>query len=379
MKKLSEKLTVIIFFAAIIILALLVIILPKKTFSDIENRSLSGFPKVNLTTIENKKAMDGIESYISDHFPLRIFWVKTKTAVEVAIGKREINDVYISAERLMQKITEPDEAAINGNINGINAFSNRFEIPVYVVLAPTSAGIYTENIPFDAPNLNQKKYIENVYNLLDEAVTPIQIFDDFYKQKDDYIYYRTDHHWTTKGAFIAYENAAVKMGFTPLSEYDYTVENAADNFYGSLYSKVLYDEVSPDEITIYNSNSGVKITGMNVYENLESDPILYDNIYLRDYLTARNKYPVFLGENQPIVKINSTSLGGKLLVIKDSYANSFVPFLTEHFSEIILIDMRYINISLDEFLDMNEFDSVLFLYNTVSFNTDNNLRKLEAE
>jgi hypothetical protein len=323
--------------------------------------------------------MDGIESFISDHFPLRIFWVKTKTAVEVAIGKREINDVYISSKRLMQKITEPDTATVNGNINGINTFANRFDIPVYVMIAPTAAGIYAENIPFDAPNLDQKKYIENMYNLLDDSIAPIEIFDDLYSQKSDYIYYRTDHHWTTNGAFVAYENAAEKMGFSPLSEKDFTIENAAENFHGSLYSKVLYDGVSPDEISIFHNNSGVKITGMNVYENLESEPIFYDSIYLRDYLSARNKYPVFLGENQPMVKINSTSDGGKLLVIKDSFANSFIPFLTEHYSEITLLDMRYINISLDDFLDMNEFDSVLYLYNTVSFNTDNNLRKLEAE
>ncbi|MDR0944154.1 MAG: hypothetical protein LBM41_06440 [Ruminococcus sp.] len=377
MKKLSDNVTVIIFFTAIIVFALLVIFLPKNSFSDIENRLLSGFPKVNLTTIENKKAMDGIENFISDHFPLRIFWVKTKTTAEVAIGKREINDVYISSERLMQKITDADEAVINGNINGINAFSKHFGIPSYVMLVPTAAGIYTENIPFDAPNLDQKSYIENIYNLLDETVTPIKIFDDLYLQKEDYIYYRTDHHWTARGAFFAYENAAEKMGFSPLSETDFTIENAADNFYGSLYSKVLYDGVSPDKIYIYHSNSDVKITGVSVYENLESEPIFYDSIYMRDYLTARNKYPVFLGENQPMVKINSTAGGGKLLVIKDSYANSFVPFLTEHFSEITLLDMRYINISLDEFLDMSEIDSVLFLYNTVSFNTDNNLRKFE--
>jgi hypothetical protein len=379
LKKVSEKITVILFFTFLIIFALLVVFLPKRAFSDIENRSLENFPKISLKTLENKKAMDGIESFISDHFPLRTFWVKTKTSAEIAIGKREINDVYISSERLMQKITESDESIVNGNVNGINTFADKYDIPTYVYLIPTAAGIYPENIPFDAPNLPQNEYIDNVYELFDKGVTPIEIFDEFIASKNEYIYYRTDHHWTTKGAFIAYQKAAEKMGFSKLSESDFSIEDAAENFHGSLYSKVLYDGVLPDEINIYHSNSGVKITGMKIFENLESEPDFYESIYMRDYLSAWNKYPVFLGENQPMVKINSTSSGGKLLIIKDSYANSFVPFLTEHYSEITLIDMRYINIPLEEFLQMDQYDSALFLYNTVSFNTDNNLRKLESE
>jgi hypothetical protein len=379
MKNNTSKDIALIFFTAIIILALLVIIMPKSTFSYIENRSLSTFPKVNFTTIENKKAMDGIENYVSDHFPARVFWVKTKSAFEIAIGKREINDVYISKERFMQKITDADDEVINGNINGINTFADRYDLPVYIMLAPTAAGIYTENIPFDAPNLDQKNYIANIYNLLDEKVTPIEVFDDLYSQKDDYIYYRTDHHWTTKGAFIAYENAAEKMGFLPLSIEQFNIENAADDFYGSLYSKVLYDNIKADTVDIYHSQTGEKVTRVDVFTSLDTAPTELEDVYYRNFLEEKNNYGVFFGGDRPYISIKSTSEGGKILVIKDSYANCFVPFLTEHFSEVVMLDMRYINISLDEFLDMSEFESVLFLYNTVSFNTDNNLRKLETE
>jgi hypothetical protein len=356
---------------------MLVIFLPKETFSEIENRSLASFPKVNLANVENKKAMDGIENYISDHFPARVFWVKTKTAFEIAIGKREINDVYISKERFLQKITSVDDEVINGNINGINTFANRYDIPVYVMIAPTSAGIYTENIPFDAPNLDQKKYIENIYNLLDEKVTPIEIFDDLYKQKNDYIYYRTDHHWATKGAFFAYEKAAEKLGFTPLPIDSFTIESVTDDFYGSFHSKVLYDNIKADTVDIYHNQSGVELTKVERYRSLDTAPNETETMYIRGDLIKKNKYTVFFGGDRAYISIKSSSKGGKILVIKDSYANCFVPFLTEHYSEIVMIDMRFINISLDEFLDMNEFDSVLFLYNAVSFNTDNNLRKFE--
>jgi hypothetical protein len=373
-KAVSEYIIVYGFFLFLIATALLIVFLPKKSFSEIENRSLTRFPLVNFQTFENKKAMNGIENYVSDHFPLRTEFVKVNTDIEVFFGRREINDVYIGKDRLFQKITAPDIDIVNGNITGINAFAARYEIPVFVGLIPTSAGIYPEFLPENAPNLEQKNYIESVCENLDETITILDVYDVLYNNRNEYIFYRTDHHFSSLGAFYTYQSFGEKMGYSPFDIENFEIEKAAYDFRGSLYSKVLYDKITSDEIEIFHNNSTVN--SVNIFASVDDKPSVQNDVYFREYLSLKNKYQVFLGENVPLITIKTNSNGGKLLIIKDSFANTFVPFLTPHYSEITLLDMRYINIPLDEFIDVNAYDQALFLYNVYSFNTDGNLLKL---
>jgi hypothetical protein len=379
MKKLSNYIIIGTFFAFLVIFAVLTVVLPKENFSDIENRLLASFPRITAQSIEDKDAMNGIENYISDHFPLRTDWVEIKTDSEIAVGKRDINGVYILENRFVQKITAENNDIVASNINGINTFASRHDTPVFVCLVPAAAAVFADELPKNAPNLDQKNFINNVYNKLIGRVNSINVYDIMQSSSDEYIYYRTDHHWTTRGAYIAYGMASKKLGFTPLSMGNYDVEHAANDFYGSLYSEVLYNGIEPDSIDLYHANTETKVTGVDVTVNFGEPNVVYDSVYFRDYLDKKNKYPVFLGENQPLVNIHSTSEGGKLLIIKDSYANSFAPFLTEHYNEVTLVDMRYINMSLEQVVNIDKYDQILFLYNVNSFNTDINLRKLAYE
>jgi hypothetical protein len=298
------------------------------------------------------------------------------TDIEVLLGRREINYVYIGKDRLFQKITDADINIINGNIDGINAFAARYEMPVFVALIPTSAGIYPELLPENAPNLEQKNYIDSVYENLNKSITTIDAYSVLNAHKNEYIYYRTDHHFTSYGAFLTYQKFSEIMGYSSLEMNDFQIENAADNFRGSLYSKVLYDIITPDEIEIFHNNTVIE--SVDIYSSVAEKPTVQNDIYFREYLSMKNKYQVFLGENVPLITIKTGSDGGKLLVIKDSFANTFVPFLTPHYSEITLLDMRYINVSLDDFIDVNDYDQALFFYNVYSFNTDGNLLKLSS-
>jgi hypothetical protein len=379
MKKYSDYIIIGGFFAFLVIFAFLIIVLPKSEFSDMENRLLSSFPKISFSSIKDKETMTGIENYISDHFPLRTDWVEVKTDTEIAIGKRDINGVYILKNRFTQKITAVDNNTVDNNIKGINDFAERHEKPVFVCLVPTAAAAYADELPEYAPNLDQKTFINSVYNRLNSHINNLSVFDILQSDRDDYIYYRTDHHWTTRGAFVAYNAMAKKLGFTPLSMSSFDIEHATYDFYGSLFSEVLYNGIEPDTINLYITNTKTRVTSVNVTTNFGEPPQVFDSVYFREYLEKKNKYPVFLGENQPLVTINSTSSGGKLLIIKDSYANSFAPFLTEHYKKITLVDMRYINVSLEQVVDIDEYDQILFLYNVNSFNTDTNLRKLSFE
>jgi hypothetical protein len=295
--------------------------------------------------------------------------------MEIFIGKREINGVYISDERLIQKITI-DSNIVNGNIDGINAFAARYNVPIFVTIIPTSAAIYPENIPEYAPNPDQKAFINDVYQSLDKSITTIDIFDILTVNRENYIYYRTDHHWTTDGAFTAYQALGEELGLSPLNSESFDVETIATDFRGSLYSKVLYNGTIPDSVDVYHSRSGNKTKDVEIYLTLDSPPNVMEDLYIDEFLTLKNKYGFFFGGDRPLININTASEGGKILIFKDSYANCFVPFLTEHYNKITMLDMRYINVPLDEVVDVNEYDQVMFFYNVFSFNDNSNLLKL---
>lgn len=377
-KKLNvvNLITCIIFFGILIAFPIITIFTPKESFSDIENRTLQSMPKASAKTIYDRSYMNKLETYISDHFAGRTDWIKVKTAIETLAGKYERNGIYILDDRLVEKVAEPDYAAIDKSITAINKFSENNNIPVYFMLVPTSAEIYRDELPESAPNANQRDLINYVYGGLSKSVSTIDVYSAMQAGKFDYIYYRTDHHWTTGGAYLAYEAAGKKMGYEPVPKEMYDVEHASDAFLGTFYSKALYDGVEKDTLDIYHYTEGNNVTDVLVTSEYGKAPESYDSMYFREFLDVKDKYSTFLGINQPLITIKTNSQGGKLLMFKDSYAHCYVPFLTQHYSEITLVDMRYIQMSYKNVVNPEEYDQVMFLYNASSFMTDVNIRKL---
>lgn len=377
-KKLNvvNLITCIVFFGILIAFPIITIFTPKEKFSDIENRTLQSMPKASAKTIYDRSYMNKLETYISDHFAGRTDWIKAKTAVETLVGKYERNGIYILNERLVEKIDEPDYTLIDKSIEAINKFSEDNAVPVYFMLVPTSAEIYGDELPESAPNVNQKDFINYVYGGLSKNISTIDAYSAMQSEKLDYIYYRTDHHWTTKGAYYAYETAGKKMGYMPVPLDMYDVEHASDEFQGTFYSKALYDGVEKDKLDIYHYSSGNSVTDVLITSEYGKDPESYDSMYFREFLDVKDKYSTFLGTNQPVVTIKTDSDGGKLLMFKDSYAHCYAPFLTQHYSEITLVDMRYIQMSYKNVVNPEDYDQIMFLYNASSFMTDNNIRKL---
>lgn len=372
-RNLPKILSFFFFFGVITILPLITIILPKKEFSEIENRVLSKSPKFSFSSVLDRSFMKNSENYFADHFVGRTDWIKAKTEMELLSGKREINGVYVDDERMVEKLDSPDYKSIEKSISAINNFSKNTGIETYVMIVPTSAEIYSSL----NPNVNQKEGIDRIYSELSkENIITLDAYSILNSHKDDYIYYRTDHHWTTLGAYYVYSSTAYDMGFTPVSWDNYNIEHASSDFKGTLYSKTLYDGVKSDMIDIYYPTSGVDITSVEVYTGKGTES--YESYYFREFLEMKDKYSVFGGQNQPIVNIKTNSLNeNKLLVIKDSYANSYIPFLSQHYSEITMLDMRYIDVPYDEAVNIDNYDQVLFLYNYSTFAQDKNIRKLD--
>lgn len=343
-----------------------------------ENRTLAKFPKLLISTIKDKSFMDGFEDYLSDHFILRINWIELKVDIELMLGKKEINNVYITDDMLIEKLEEPNYQEMNNSVSAINNLAERFTNPeFFVMIAPTSAGIYIDELPNNAPQINQKEQvIDYIYGSLSDRVSSIDVYNALYASKSEYIYYRNDHHWTSLGTYYAYNVAIQRLGFNPISYDKFNIEHTNNDFKGTFYSKTLYNGIKTDTIDIYTMDKSKGIQSMVVNDG--SNETEFDTLYDRSYLDTKDKYGMFLSENNPIVTVKTNvDNEKKLLVIKDSYANSFVPFLSEHYSEITILDLRYIGVTSENIVNINDFNQVLFLYNASTIAQDENLKKMD--
>lgn len=374
MKKIQRRITTLLFILTIILLPLITLFSKKEKFSELENRSLKETPHFSFSDWFDKSFMNDFESFVSDHFVGRVKWIKVKINTELTLGKNEINGIYVTDKRLMEKIPQPDYEKIDASTAAINKFASSVNVPVYTMIAPTSAGIYSEILPENAPQLNQKELIGYINNKFDTGISVIDVYDFLYAMKDDYIYYRTDHHWTSFGAYCAYSVAIQKLGFNSIAYSKFNIEHASSEFYGTYFSKTLYDKINPDTIDIYTYNEGSSVISCTENDGVSSQH--YKDIYFRQYLDKKDKYSMYLGTNISEVKINTNlESDKKILIFKDSYANSFIPFLTQHYNEIEVLDMRFIN-NYRDYVDPDDYSQVLFLYNSTTFCEDDNIIKL---
>ncbi len=369
----GKKFAALAFFICMFLLPILTFALPAKQFSEIENRYLEEFPTLNLQTIMNRKFMNGFESYIADHFVGRDQWVAVKGYSEYAMGKRENNGIFLCNNALIEHLEEPNEEYTQQNIQGIRDFAQNTGKTPYLMLIPSASEIQQDRLPMFAQTWSQKDYTDSICSALEGVVTPIDLYGTLTEHKDDYIYYRTDHHWTTYGAYLAYQQLSNYLPLVSLEPE--SVDNpVSDSFLGTLYSKAGYRNVQADTINAYRIPEG-RTVQCSVFTGQETKE--YDSPYFAEKLEVKDKYSYFLGENQPIVTLNSNAgTGKKLLVFKDSYAHSLAPMLTESYDQITLVDLRYINGGYSEYIDVSQYDDVLMMYSVDVFAHQQNPSKL---
>ncbi|MEG0691767.1 MAG: DHHW family protein [Oscillospiraceae bacterium] len=365
------------FFKIIFPLWLLLIVvnlaIPKHNFSESENRYLSSFPRFSVETLMNGEFMEGIDTYFNDHFVGRDQWITAQSFMEYSIGKRESNGVFLCKDALMSNLADPDKEIVLGNIKGIQAFTQKYDLPSYFMLVPSASAVQYEKLPRFAQTWDQKQFIDEVYAKLDEQVVPVPIYETLREHKAEYIYYRTDHHWTTQGAFLAYQKLASVMNLPSNEKSDFELSTISNDFMGTLSSKSGIYGIPSDDMKAYQTQT---ITGFTVYDGKET--IRHTSAYFDEFLAKKDKYAYYLGSNQPLVTIHTANASGKcLLIFKDSYAHSFAPFLANDYSEITLVDLRYINVDIDTVVDVKSFDEALFLYSTDVFSQQGLLKKLQ--
>ena len=327
--------------------------------------------------------MKDYETFITDQFPKRSFFMGVKTAVERLRGRTDDNGVYFGKEGYLfgkydgelfeSETAKKNSAAIS---EFVKMYGDKFGKGHFqIVLAPSSSEILKDKLPANAPIYNQTDFIEKIKNEAGaDFVTDLG--ENLKKHAEEYIYYRTDHHWTTLGAYYGYQAISGGLNIEPQSLEELKAETVSDDFLGTYDSKVntgVTGGVIPDRITIYSSAEIDKARMM--WDNDREKT--YDSIYKMDALNGKDKYTVFFGGNHSVTDIKTENNKDKtLLVIKDSFAHSLVPFLIKDYDRIIMIDLRYFNKSLKKYLSENKITDLLVLYSTPDFAEDANIGRL---
>lgn len=379
MKHISERLLVIGFVGSTFLIAILFFILPHQRFSELENRYLQAAPQLTWDNLISKKFAEEAESFITDHFPFRDKWLWVKSTSEQARLQQENNGIYRGKDGyLFEKFLEPDYTKIQRYTDSINRFaSNHPTVNMTFMLAPTSIGIYPERLPWLAPSYPQSDVNRFIGHQIDNKITFINGMDVLTPHASESIYYRTDHHWTTYGAYLAYVTYAKQQGWKPLSQKDFLIETVSESFLGSFHTRSQFTGLTPDTIQTYIPRD-LAPTEMYIADSDQTLTSMYDE----SFLEKKDQYSYFLGGVHSLIKL-TTALEprkveqNKLLVIKDSYAHNLLPFLTNHVSEIHVIDLRYYNGSITEYLNENGIQDVLFLFNTATLVEDEALLKLK--
>ncbi len=357
----------------VVILGISFINLIKKDteFSEMENRYLAQKPDLTLSNLIDSSFGTQYETYVNEQFPFRNQWITEKAAAETLLGKQENNGVIKGKNGYLFNKQLNVDKQLKKNVKAIQDFGKNTDVKTFVSIVPNSYEILQDYLPKGTPNIDQEALIKQCYDAFnqEDKITNINIEDILKKHKDEYIYYRTDHHWTTLGAYYGYQQFCNAQGL-PLLDVNKLTANHIEDFYGTYDSKYKGIGIKPDTITYYDMPIEKMLIGN------EEKSSLYD----MEKTKVRDKYAMFLHSNNPLSiiysKKNQHNQGKKLLILKDSYANSMIPFLTYNYQEIYVVDLRYYSDSINKLVEDNGIQTIFILYNLDTLMTDNHFYRL---
>lgn len=371
-RKVQEKLVGIIFILTLFLFLIINVIVPDREKSVQENRMLATKPKFRLSSMISGDYDEKFEAYMDDQFVGRDIWRKLKVAVDRIGGSRLENGVYIGTNgQLLEQIEVADENHLAANIKAIKSFSeSQSKIPVRMMLVPDAANVLNHSLPALAKPEDQTQMFSMVRKDLGDSVEWIDVSTELNKHKTEKIYYKTDHHWTTLGAFYAFQAAAPSLGIDGDLSGKYVSYTVSDSFNGMLASKSGVNFGEKEQIDIYVPTEEDTDLIVDYVDEGKRSTSLYDSSKLKE----KDQYTVFLGGNSSLLDIRTVSTSTKrLLLVKDSFANSFIPFLTPYYREIVVVDPRYYSGTINDLMDSYRISEVLFLYSGNTFFKDNNI------
>ena len=370
-KKIKKYPFTFLFVAIIIVFTILDIFNKDIEFSDYENRSLAQKPKFYYSSFIEGRFFNNYDRYVNDQFVFRDKWINIKSFTENILGKNENNNIiYGKEDFLFDKFQDIDEDNLNKNINTIKDFVSKYNNSFNLMIIPESFSIYEELLPYGVNLVDEKAYISSIYDEFkdNENVQSIDIINSLNENKDSYIYYKTDHHWTSYGAYLAYIEYCNLNNLSSISIDDLN-ESSVHNFYGTYFSKSKKFDAMADTINYYNIENIITYIDGKEVENINDD----------SKWESSDKYSAFLRGNNALtlIKNNNVENDSKVLIIKDSYANSFAQFIINNYNETYIVDLRSFPTNFNEFFESRKFDNVLIMYSLKNLSEDLNISKLK--
>lgn len=358
----------------VLLFDLIMILAPDKSYSSTENRNLELRPELTVNSFLSGRYEEKYENYVEDQFPLRDLWIRLKTSTDRLTGKNESNGVYLSADGyLIQNFNEPDKENKEETFTAIAEFTARHsDLSHYAIVAPTAVTILEDKLPNNAPVGDQNAFIDDISTAFTSSgVTFIDLRGPLSNAaKEQQIYYKTDHHWTTPAAHLAYSAFAGEAGLSGKNtKYDQLL--VSNSFKGTLSASSGFRMSETDEVYVYlPKKDSVEFMVSYDEENMKSM-----SFYNTEKLEVRDHYSMFLDGNHAKITISTMNKSNRtLLVLKDSYANCFIPFLVGDFYSIIVVDPRYYAGDIDELIKSEMVTDVLYLYNASTLAEDANLK-----
>lgn len=368
-----------VFPAVLLLISVVDMLRPAKLYSSYENRKLQQKPELTVQAVRTGSYMKEYEDYVADQILGRNRYIAIKSATDRALGKKEINGVYLATDgTLIEKHTEEFSAQnIEKTLEGLQKLERLLQgksRSFQVLLAPTADNVYSEKLPAYAEVFPEEALWRQFRDVCGENTVFPDVFSPLRSHAEEYIYYGTDHHWTTLGSYYAYQTWAAENNVTAVS---YNTDKVSETFYGTLHSKINLPGLPFDIIEAY-AYEGMR----EVYYDLSETPEY--SLYAEKYLSGKNQYGYFLDDNHMLIEIRNTSYkkvstdrerknkGTSLFIIKDSFANCMVPYLSEHYETIYILDLRYYKGKLTQLLDrhITKDTDVLILYNMSHFVTE---------
>lgn len=344
---------------------------PKREISDLENRKLAQMPAFRLKDLLNGSWTEDFATYMQDQVAWRDGWIDLASGFNaLALGKVEQGNILLGKDGWMFTelftISDSTRSQLQKNVEAVSEFASRFPDRVTFLLAPSASAIYPEMLPLGAPMVDEDAMLDDIFASVSQTAQVLDLRETFTANKDQYLYFKTDHHWTPQGAYLAYEQFCALKGLTP---FDTAAHEAVtvEGFYGTHYSAARRWDAQPDHITYYPLDN--EMTIYQIDAEASYTPLTTENLINTEKFDTRDKYAAFLDGNNGYSVIEGDG-EGSILVVKDSYANSFVPYLTANYAKIGVVDLRSFSYGLDSTIEQEGYDQILVLYNFQTFISD---------
>lgn len=373
--KIGKYIPAVVFLIFIYGMALWFLFSPKTDYSSSEKRYLQKFPDANVEKVLSGDFGSEFETFFADRFPQRNTWVGLNAYITLAEGNNGASGVYNCKNGYLINKPVSTDNNLDKNVGAVVDFAKTIDAPTTVMLVPSTGYIADDVLPTFHDKYNDDEDISKISSTLSkEKIGFVDLRERFkseYKNGSQ-LYYKTDHHWTTKGAYTGYQELCKALGITPIDDSTLKKDSYPD-FYGTTYSSSGFWLTPPDNIEIWSNpknsdkNISVKITeGANVKTS--------GSMYFTDHLKEDDKYPVFIDGNHALTEITNTNAkNGTILLIKDSFSHSLAPFLAENYSKVVLVDLRYYKESVSQLVSTYNPEQVVVLYGIDNLATDTDI------